>query len=201
MSATRRLRVKTHAGRALLACLVLSVVAGVFWYRRLAVDDQPQAPAGLPANDTKAEMVTRDFRHVETRMDRTIWVLESARAEMYEDKASLHGVKVTWYGEPGEVTVVITSAEGNVDFRDRVAELRGNVRVERADGAVLHTEKLFWNDRTKVLLAPLPVAIATPTFTFQGDSLNANLATERITLRGRVRGEIQAVSRVKSRPS
>jgi len=201
VSATRRLRIKAQAGRVLLACLVLSIVASVFWFRRLTVEDQQQAPAGLPVNDTKAEMVTRDFRHVETRMDRTVWVLESARAEIFEDKANLHTVKITWFGEPGEITVVITSAEGTVDFRNRKAELRGDVRLERADGAVLSTEEIFWDDRSKLLRAPLPVVITTPNFTVRGDSLVADLKTEHITLRERVNGEIRGGSLGKSRPS
>ena len=201
MRATRWLRIKAHAGRVLLACLVVTVAASVFWFRRLTVEDQQQSPAGLPVNDSKAEMVTRDFRHVETRMDRTVWVLESARAEIFEDRASLHTVKITWYGEPGEVTVFITSTEGTVDFRDRKAELRGDVRLERADGAVLSTEEIFWDDKSKLMLAPLPVVITTPSFTVRGESLAANLKTERITLRGRVNGEIRGGSPVKPRPS
>lgn len=201
MSATRWLRIKARAGRVLLACLVLSVVAGVFWYQRLTVDVQQQAPPGLPANDKNAEMVIRDFRHVETRMDRTIWVLESDRAEIIGDNASLNVVKVTWFGEPGEITVVITSREGTADFRRRNAEFRGDVRVERADGATLHTDKLTWDERTKLLQAPLPVVISTPDFTFHGDSLDADLKTERVILRGPVQGEIQGGSRVGSRPS
>ena len=201
MRATRWLRIKAHAGRVLLACLAVSVAASVFWFRRLTVEDQQQSPAGLPVNDSKAEMVTRDFRHVETRMDRTVWVLESARAEIFEDRASLHTVKITWYGEPGEVTVFITSTEGTVDFRDRKAELRGDVRLERADGAVLSTEEIFWDDKSKLMLAPLPVVITTPSFTVRGESLAANLKTERITLRGRVNGENRGGSPVKPRPS
>ena len=201
MSATRWLRIKAQAGRVLLACLAVSVVASVFWFRRLSVEDQQQAPAGLPVNDTKAEMVTRDFRHVETRMDRTVWVLESARAEIFEDQASLHTVKITWYGEPGEVTVVITSTEGKVDFKQRKAELRGNVRLARADGAVLSTEEIYWDDKSKLLLAPLLVVITSPSFTVRGDSLSANLKTERITLRGRVNGELRGGSLAKPRPS
>ena len=201
MSVTRWLRIKAYAGRVLLACLVVSVVASVFWYRRIARDDQQQAPGTLPANDTKAEMVTHDFRYVETKMDRIIWVLESARAEIFEDQASLHSVKITWYGEPGEVTVVITSAEGAVDFKKRKAELRGDVRLARADGAVMSTEAIFWNDINKVLRAPQPVVIATPNFTVRGESLVTNLKTERINIRGRVTGEIRGSSLVKFRPS
>jgi LPS export ABC transporter protein LptC len=194
LSATRWLRIKAHAGRLLLACLVVSVVASVFWYRRQRADDQPQAPAAIVGNDSGAEMVTRDFRHVETRMDRTIWVLEAARAEIFEDRAKLHAVKVTWYGEPGAITVVITSAEGTVDFRDRQAELRGDVRVERADGAVLRTETITWDEKTKMLRAPAAVVITTPNFTFRGAGLDANLGTEHVTLRGRVQGEIRSSS-------
>jgi LPS export ABC transporter protein LptC len=201
VSAARWLLIKARAGRVLLALLLVSVAASVFWYRHLSVEDPQQAPSGLPVNDTKAEMVTRDFRHVETRMDRTIWVLESARAEMFEDRATLHTVKVTWFGEPGEVTVVITSAEGTVDFRGRNAELRGDVRVARADGAVLSTEKILWDETTKVMEAPLPVVITTPTFTFRGTGLEANLETQRITLRGRVQGEIQSGPLAKNRRS
>lgn len=201
MRAARWLTIKARAGRVLLASLVVFVMASAFWYRRMAVEDQAQAPAGLPANDTKADMVSRDFRHVETRMDRTIWVLEAARAEVTDDRASLFTVKVTWYGEPGEVTVTITSAEGNVDFRKRNAELRGAVRLERADGAILNTEKLSWDEKTKVLQAPLPVVITTPSATIKGEGLEANLATGKIMLRGRVQGEIRGSSLSASRPS
>lgn len=201
MSATRWLRIKAQLGRVLLACLVVSVVAGVFWFRSLTVEDPQQAPAGLPANDTKAEMVTRDFRHVETHMDRIIWVLESDRAEISGDTASLHKVKITWFGEPGEITVVITSAAGTVDFRQRKAELRGDVRLERADGAVVQTEIILWNDTTKILRAPSPVVITTPNFTVRGDSLVAKLKIERITLKGQIKGEIRGGSLGKLRPS
>ena len=201
MSATRWLRIKANAGRILLASLILCAVASVFWYRRMTGDEQQQAPKGLPTNESNAEMVTRDFRHVETRMDRTIWVLEAARAEMSGDQARLTKVKVTWYGEPGEITVVITSANGLVDFKQRKAELHGAVRIERADGAVLQTEEIYWDEKTKYLAAPLAVVITTPGFTFQGVKLDANLATEKIILHGRVRGEIRGGSPVKARPS
>jgi LPS export ABC transporter protein LptC len=198
--ATRWLTIKARAGRVLLASLVVFVVVSVFWYRRMTVEDQSQAPAGIPANDTKADMVSRDFRHVETRMDRTIWVLEAARAEVTDDRASLYAVKVTWFGEPGDVTVSITSAEGSVDFKKRTAELRGAVRLERADGAVLNTEKLSWDEKSKVLQAPLPVVITTPTATIKGEGLEADLATGKIVLRGRVQGEIRGSSLSASRP-
>jgi len=52
-----------------------------------------------------------------------------------------------------------------------------------------------------MLRAPLSVVITTPNFTFKGDSLVANLKTERIRLQGRVQGEIRGGSLGTARPS
>jgi LPS export ABC transporter protein LptC len=201
VSTTRRLRIKARAGRVLLAFLVVAAGAGVLWYRQLTVEVDPQAPAGPPAGDTRADMVTRDFRHAETRMDRTLWVLESAQAEVFAEQARLHTVKIHWYGEPGMIPLVITSAEGLVDFKKRYATLSGKVRVERADGAVLLTERLIFDEGRKLLRAPLPLTIATANFTFAGERLDANLATQHITLRGRVMGEVRSGALLRRRPS
>lgn len=190
MSTAGRLRLKTHAGRLLLAALVVSAAAGVFWYRRLdhgSRVDEPQEPA--PAG--RAEMVTRDFRHVETRMDRTVWVLEAKRAEVQDDKARLHAVKITWYGEPGNLPVLVTSENGRIDFTTRNAVLIGKVRMERSDGAVLETERLTWDEGRRLLQAPEYVVITTPTFTFRGASLVANVDRQWVKLSGQVQGEIR----------
>lgn len=201
MSTTRWLRIKDRAGRVLLALLVVSAISSVLWYRRMSVEESPSAPVGGEANDTSAEMVTRDFRHVETRMDRTIWILESAQAEMFEEEARLRTVKITWYGEGGLTPVVITSEEGKVNFASRNAELNGKVRIERADGSVLLTELLLWDEKSKILRAPLPVVIVTPTFTFKGEHLDANLTLEKVILWGQVQGEIRGGAVLPAQPS
>jgi LPS export ABC transporter protein LptC len=166
----------------------------VIWYRRLPVDSETDEPAGLPSANTRAEMVTRDFRHVETRMDRTVWILEAERAEIFEESARLHGVKITWYGEDGTVPVLVTSREGRVNLRSRNASLTGKVRLERADGSVLETERLSWDDEKKLLRAPQEVLITTSSFTFRGTSLIANIAEKWVKLGGRVQGEIRGVA-------
>jgi LPS export ABC transporter protein LptC len=201
VSTARRLRLKASAGRLLLVILVVAAGAGVVWYRHLALEVEQEAPAGPPAGDSKADMVTREFRHVETRMDRTLWVLESARAEVFEQQAHLSTVKIHWYGESGTVPLVITSEEGLVDFKKRYAELSGKVRVERADGAVLQTERLIFDEGRKLVRAPLPLTIDTPNFTLRGERLDANLDTQHVTLRGPVLGEIRGGALLQQRPS
>jgi len=200
VSIQRTLRFKARAGRILLALLVISAAAGVVWYRRLPPDEAPPATLEAPGSGTMAEMVSRDFRHVETRMDRTVWILEADRAEVFEENARLHAVKITWYGEPGTVPMVITSREGQVDFRKRNARLSGAVRIERADGAVIETEQLAWDEGSNLLRAPQSVLITTPAYTFRGTSLDADITERRVTLKGRVHGEIRGLAAL-PRPS
>lgn len=192
MSAGGGQRYRAAARRLLLAALVTSAAAGVLWFRGLERGEAP-APAPEPesAAGADADMVTRDFRHVETRMDRTVWVLEAKRAEIREQKARLTAVKVTWFGEAGDPSVVITSDAGRIDFEKRNAELSGRVRAERADGAVLETERLTFDEGRRLLHAPLPVRITTRAFSFRGASLTANMASRRVRLGGRVEGEIR----------
>jgi LPS export ABC transporter protein LptC len=201
VSTARRLRLKARAGRLLLVVLVVAAGAGVVWYRQLAIDVDSEVPTGPPADDTKADMVIREFRHAETRMDRTLWVLESAQAEVLDQQARLRSVKIHWYGEIGTVPIVITSEEGLVDFKKRYATLSGKVRVERADGAVLLTERLIFDEGRKLLRAPLPLTITTPNFTLRGGRLDADLDTQHVTLRGPVMGEIRGGALLGQRPS
>lgn len=69
-----------HLRRALLGVLLVTAAGTVLWYRQLG-GEGPEQPLPLPDNDLRAQMVTRNFRHVETKMDRTIWVLEARKAE------------------------------------------------------------------------------------------------------------------------
>ena len=196
MNAAGGQRVRTAARRLLLATLVVAAAAAVLWFRGLDRGETPAPPAAETEAPDGAEMVTRDFRHVETRMDRTIWVLEASRAVVRGETAQLTAVKITWHGEPGTVPVVITSDAGRVDFEKRNAELSGRVRAERADGAVLETERLVFDDRRKLLQAPQSVRITTRDLSFSGSSLTANVGNRNVRLDGRVAGEIRVAGAV-----
>lgn len=194
MKAARWLEVKARAGRVLMALLIVSAAAGLLWYRRQASQSGPPLPEDIPISDRKAEMVTRDFRHVETRMDRTIWILEAKEAMIYENKTKLWTVKITWYGEAGSVPVVVTSDEGVLLFKSMDAVLTGKVRLERADGSVLTTDELQWSNSVKMLRSRGPVLITTPTFTFQGDRLEADLEQQKFRIDGQVQGDFKGGS-------
>lgn len=202
MRAARWLRIKARAGRALLVLLIVTAAAGVLWYRRQAAKVDAPPPSSATLGDSDAEMVTSDFRHVETRMDRTIWVLEAARAEIFGERAKLRTVKISWYGQEGMTPVFVTSDYGEMNFKTLNATLNGRVLLRRADGSTLATEQVLWYDRGKLLRAPGPVVITTPNFTFRGRRLDADLEDHKYRLDGEVQGEIRGLaSAVQQRPS
>jgi LPS export ABC transporter protein LptC len=88
--------------------------------------------------------------------------------------------------------MVITSDAGRIDFGSRSAVLNGRVRLEREDGAILETERLAWDERSRMLQAPGEVLITTPAFSFRGASLVANADRQWVRLGGQVQGEIRS---------
>lgn len=193
MSAAGGQLVLKAARRLLLAALLLAAAGGVLWYRGLDRGGDAVPPPAASLGPAGAEMVTRDFRHVETRMDRTVWILEAKQAEVREEKAQLTAVKITWFGEQGAEPVVITSDAGRIDFAKRTAVLTGRVRAARADGAALETERLAFDEGRRLLHAPQPVLVSTPSFSFRGSSLTANIERRWVKVTGRVEGEIRGV--------
>lgn len=182
--------VRGRLGRLLLVAILASTAWAVLWYRRIAPEPE-EPPAGhRAAAPGSADMVLRDFRHAETRMDRTVWVLEASQAEVFQERASLRRVKITWYGEEGDSVVVVTSRAGHVDLQTRNAVLAGDVRIVRDDGARLKTSRIVWNNAHRMLRAPLPVVVRTEGFTLRGRNMRANVERRRVRIGGRVSGEI-----------
>jgi LPS export ABC transporter protein LptC len=185
-------RLRARIGSVLLAVIILSAAGGVLWYRRtMREEGTAAAPPAGPRNSSKAQMVTRDFKHVEMRMDRVVWILEAKQAEMFEDTARLSAVKITYYGEKsGQAPVVITSRRGVVSLTKHDADLSGDVRAVRADGATLETDRLVWEDAEKTLTAPTAVTIRSRRMTLRGDKMWANVTGQWVKVSGGVRADV-----------
>ena len=91
-------------------------------------------------------------------MDRTVWILEAAVAEIFQKNARLMRVKITYFGN-SDKPVVITGRHALVDMESWDAELFGDVRALGSDGTVLKTRKLEWSNSRQILRAPGPVRI------------------------------------------
>ena len=180
------LAVRKHGGRILLGGIVITAVASFFWYRHVQQIKGPgMEPPPAPLKESRAQMITRDFRHVETRLDKTIWILEAAVAEIFEERARLQRVKITYYGEEEE-PVIITGRRGRVNLGNWDAVLFGNVRVVGRDGSVLKTRRLEWDNKAQLLTAPWPVRVRSRYGDLRGIRMKANLEEKWVRIEGRV---------------
>jgi len=181
------LLVRKYGGPALLGVIAVTAVATLLWFRSLEGEMAGGVPAPAPpVIDSLAQMLTRDFRHVETRLNKTVWILEAAVAEIFEKKARLMRVKLTYFGE-NEKPVVVTGRRARVDLEKWNAEFFGDIRVVGSDGSVLKTNRLVWNNRAQQLSAPWPVKYRSEHLDVRGRGMTADLKNRRITVKGRVK--------------
>ena len=183
--------IRKYGGPALLGVIGVTAVATLLWFRSLEGETVGGVPApSPPVIDSLAQMLTRDFRHVETRLNRTVWILEAAVAEIFEKKARLQRVKLTYYGG-NEKPVVVTGRRARVDLDQWNAELSGDIRVLGSDGSVLKTHRLVWKNSTEQLSAPWPVKYRSERLDVRGRGMTADLKNQKITVKGRVKSTVR----------
>lgn len=178
--------IRKYGRPVMISVIVTAAVASFFWYRRVSAPGGEDVPPPAPSViDSRAQMMTRDFRHVETRVNRTAWILEASVAEMFEDKARLQRVKITYYGNR-DTPIIITGRHGRVDLRNWSAVLTGNVRAVTDDGYILKTQQLEWDNEKQRLRAPWPVKIRSKRLDVRGMGMVAKLDESWVRVSGRV---------------
>ena len=89
------------------------------------------------------------------------WTFEAHKAFVYEKRNVLEAVlvKVTFFDEAGGVRSVITAREGRIDSNSRDMDARGDVVVTGADGIVLRTESLTWQNKARRIVSEDSVTV------------------------------------------
>jgi LPS export ABC transporter protein LptC len=113
-------------------------------------ESEPPAPSdktGLPNQEVL------EFSLTESVQGSKSWTLFADKAEVFEKKgySNVRGVKVDFYDPEGKVTSVLTSKRGRVDDARKDLEAFGDVVVRTADGIVLETETLHWDNARGII--------------------------------------------------
>lgn len=180
------LKVRKYGGPILLALIVTSAVTSYIWFRGLSEGTGKPPEPEKTTVASQAQMVTRNFRHVETRLNRTVWIIEAAAAEMFEKRARLQRVKITYFDDKNR-PVIITGRKGRVDLETLDALLLGDVRILSHDGAVLKTRQLEWDNEEQTLTAPWPVRLRNGDFEVRGRRMTVMVDQNRVRVQGGVR--------------
>ena len=93
------------------------------------------------------------MRVIESVLGTPKWILEADDAVHHEETnvTRLTALRVTFFGEAGDTTSVLTAKEGEADRRTRHLLARNQVEVHTTEGHLLETEVLEWdNGRQKI---------------------------------------------------
>jgi LPS export ABC transporter protein LptC len=106
-------------------------------------DERPQRSLGTTE---MADQEFTDFTTMESDSGRVKWVLEAPVARVYNLKKLLvtDDPRITFYGEDGEVTSVLTADKGEYNQVTHDLTALGNVVVTTTEGYTLETETLVW---------------------------------------------------------
>lgn len=99
----------------------------------------------------RADQEIDGFSLTQTRDGTRLWVLTADNALVFEraDQVELTDLRIDFFTEEGDVRSTLTADKGFLSRRTNDMEVRGDVVVYAADGTVLTTETLSWNERTE----------------------------------------------------
>jgi len=96
------------------------------------------------------DQVVSDYIIQQMKDNALEWELHSAKASIYnkENTAYIEVVKIYFFKE-GKVSSTLTSDRGEVNTQTNDMIAKGHVVIHTDDGAILHTDRLTWDNKEK----------------------------------------------------
>ncbi len=123
---------------------------------------------------TLADQEVDGFTLTQTREGTRVWSISADHALIYEDadRVEMIILRIDFFDDDGEVRSTLTANEGILARRTNDMEAIGNVIVYAADGTILTTERLSWNERKGKVESDRPVRVT------KGDDVMTGVGVE-----------------------
>jgi LPS export ABC transporter protein LptC len=177
--------------RTLLAVMMIAAAtAGVVYFVRQRLIAMVE-PGPTPKTGTEAMVVERIHQSA-TRDGRTEWSLDAASGQylLTEKKVLLRDLSVTFFTQDGQ-KVYLTALNGTVKTDSHDMEAQDDVVVYN-DLYRLETARMNYAQGSRRITSDTPVKITGQTGEILADTLAIDLNTNRMTMKGNVRGTLTA---------
>lgn len=116
---------------------------------------------GFGRSRTRADQEVDGFTLTQTREGERVWSISAKHALVYEDadRVEMMTLRVDFFDGAGEIRSTLTADEGILARRTNDMEVLGNVVVYAADGTILTTERLTWDERKGKVESDRPVRV------------------------------------------
>jgi LPS export ABC transporter protein LptC len=149
------------AARYPLPRAVLTFVAAAAGIATLACGEKMAQPTAVVQAPDSADQVLTGFQHFVTRDGIRRSRLEADSAFFYESSQStgLRRLRVTFFDEKGDTASILNAARGVYRWQDGSMDAEGDVVVNGADGRVLKTQQLRYDDKAKQISTSVPFTL------------------------------------------
>ena len=129
---------------------------------------------GSGRSRTLADQEIDGFTLTQTREGSKVWSISAAHAFVFNDadRIEMVDLRIDFFDEDGEVRSTLTANEGVLARRTSDMEVTGDVVVYAADGTILTTDKLTWNERKGKVESDRPVRVT------KGDDVMTGVGVE-----------------------
>ncbi len=116
---------------------------------------------GYGKSGTRADQEVDGFTLTQTHDGERVWSISAKHALIYEDadRVEMMTLRVDFFDASGDVRSTLTADEGILARRTNDMEVLGNVVVYAADGTILTTERLTWDERRGKVESDRPVRV------------------------------------------
>ncbi len=166
----------------LTVVLFVLILTGVVVRRGRSV--QPD-PINLPS--PKADYRIKEVHLYEEGTGNVRWKLDADQAEIFERDGKTVLRRVSIMIQEPDRTWNVTGEEGDLAEPTRDVTIRKNVVLVSSDGIRLETDFLRWQAKERRVWTDAPVTLYRKGAVVTGQGLEARLAEERTSVKGRVR--------------
>ncbi len=152
-----------------------------------SASDEPPAP-----RVEGPDQIVHDFTLRESERGNLRWSLRSDTARVFrESRTELDGVHLVFLDAEGDTLTTIEAERGRRAAGSDIVVALGAVRVDQADGTIVHTDSLVWNPTSERITTDAEVEIRQGGDLVRGIGLDADPSLEDVVLKAGVSGEFE----------
>lgn len=149
-----------------------------------------------PETDSQFEL--SNFQRSENKDGKKVWEVTAAKGRYFPEKelTTLYDAKII--SMKNETPYTIKAKEADVRLVGETiesADIRGSVEATLQNGVTVYTETAYYNHSKQEVTAPSAVKIEGEFYVSIGDTMNVDIETQTIELKGNVRTILEPVTK------
>lgn len=169
----------------LITCVVLMLVAGVYYFIR---DESPKAPPAQVANNDQQIMSYSGNSIIEEQDGKRLWELgaETIEIDPKTKQAVMKNLKGVFYQDNGG-KLEIVALQAIYDTKTRDIVMSGQIKATSSDGAIFTADSARWAGGNRRFYGTGGITVTRDDTTIFGDRIESDANMQKIKVEGNAR--------------